>query len=148
MTLEEQINNDIKGAMRAKDASRLNALRAIKSAILLAKTDPKATDSVDEFGILQKLIKQRRDALEIYQQQNREDLASDEKYQMEVISEYLPEQMGEEELRKALTGLIAESGGAGMKDLGRIMGIAIKRLVGKADNKRISSILRSLLEEK
>jgi hypothetical protein len=148
MNLENQINEDIKAAMRAKDKKTLEALRAVKSAILLAKTD-KGSDGemAEDIGmkILQKLVKQRKDSADLYTSQNRADLAVDENFQLAVIQKYLPAQMSEEDIRKAVEEIISETGAGSMKDMGKIMGMASKKLAGKADNKLISNIVRQLL---
>lgn len=148
MSLSNHIAEEIKNAMRAKDKVRLEALRSIKSAILLAQTDKGSSGELseaDEQKILQKLQKQRKDSLDIYKQQGREDLAAEEEAQLAIISAFLPEQMGEDELREYLTGLIGELGASGPQDMGKVMGTATKNLAGKADGKTISSIVRTLL---
>ena len=134
--------------MLAKDEKTLRSLRAIKAAILLAKTSEKSTgelSSDDEIKILQKLIKQRKDSLEIYENQNRPDLATKEKEEIDVIEKYLPAQLSTEDLKKELASIIAETGAAGSSDMGKVMGAATKKLSGKADNKTISAIVRELL---
>lgn len=147
MNLEQKINQDLKEAMKAKDQAALRGIRAIKSAILLLKTDGsgKEIDEAAEIKLLQKLIKQRKDSLEIYEKQNRPDLAQKEREEIEVISRYLPEQMSPEELEAALKEIIAETGATSMKDMGKIMGIATKRFAGKADGKTISATVKKLL---
>jgi uncharacterized protein YqeY len=148
MSLEQQINDDIKAAMLSKDKKKLDALRAVKSAILMAKTDKGSSGEVAadaEMKILQKLVKQRKDSAELYSSQGRDDLAADEIFQLEVIEKYLPEQMSEDEIRKAVEEIIAESGASSMKDMGKVMGMASKKLAGKADNKLISTIVREKL---
>lgn len=148
MSLETQINEDIKKAMLAKDSARLNALRAIKSAILLAKTDKGGNETLSaeaEIQLLHRLVKQRRDSYEIYVQQNREDLAADEKIQIDVISEYLPAQLSNEELAQKLKEIIAQVGASGPQDMGKVMGIASKTLSGQAEGKRISETVKKLL---
>ena len=149
MNLEQRINEDIKSAMLAKEKEKLNALRAIKSAILLLKTAEGNAEITEEVEIktLQKLAKQRRDAAELYKNQNREDLYQEEAYQLEIISRYLPEQLSEEEIETAVKTLIADNGISGMKDMGRLMGLASKVLAGKADNKVISEIVKKVLAE-
>ncbi|MCD4697317.1 MAG: GatB/YqeY domain-containing protein [Bacteroidales bacterium] len=148
MNLEVEINNDIKAAMFAKDKKKLEALRAVKAAILLAKTDKGAQGGLTEdagMKILQKLVKQRKDAAELYNSQNRSDLAEEELFQFSVIQKYLPEQLGETEIRGIIKRIIEESGATSMKDMGRVMGLATKQLSGKADNKLISVIVRESL---
>ncbi len=147
MSLETKINTDLKEAMKAKDQVRLRGIRAIKSAILLLKTDGsgKEIDEKAEIKMLQKLIKQRKDSLEIYEKQGREDLAVKEREEIEVISEYLPEQLSNEELEAKLKEIISETGASSMKDMGKIMGIANQKFAGKADGKTISGIVKNLL---
>lgn len=148
MSLETTINDDIKKAMLNKESGKLNALRAVKSAILLAKTEKAGQDGLSteaELAILQKLVKQRRDSYDIYIQQGREDLAADEKLQIDVISVYLPAQMSDEELENELRTIISETGASSAADLGKVMGIASKKLAGKAEGKRISDMVRKLL---
>ena len=148
MSLENQINEDIKEAMRAKDKKTLEALRAVKSAILLAKTDKGSDGEMAEdtgMKILQKLVKQRKDSADLYKSQNRADLAEDEIFQLAVIEKYLPEQMTEDDIQKFVGEIIAETGADSMKDMGKVMGMASKKLAGKADNKLISNIVRQLL---
>ncbi len=147
MTLENIIMTDLKEAMKAKDQVALRSIRAIKAAILLAKTDcsGKEVDETTETKILQKLVKQRQDSLNIYEKQDREDLASVEREEIDVIKKYLPEQMGEEDLKTFLTAIISKTGAEGMKDMGKVMGIANQQLAGKADGKTIASFVRELL---
>ena len=148
MSLEEKINNDLKDAMRAKNEAALRALRAVKSAILLAKTEKSAGSSLnedEEIKLLQKLAKQRRESAEIYKQQNREDLAEAEQEELEIIEKYLPAQMSDEEIRKEIKIIIEETGAKSPAEMGKVMGVASKRLAGKADNKKISEITRQLL---
>ncbi len=147
MSLELKINEDIKQAMLAKNKDLLEALRAVKSALLLANTE-KADVVVNEeaeIKILQKLVKQRRETAEIYTSQNRRDLADNENFQADVIQKYLPEQMGEEELTAIIKAIITETGASSIKDMGRVMGTAAKKLAGKADNKAISEKVKLLL---
>ena len=149
MNLEQLINDDIKAAMLAKDKPTLEALRAVKAAILLAKTDKGTSGEGMEEGvemkILQKLVKQRRDSAEIFKQQARADLAADELFQLSVIEKYLPAQMSEEEITKVISAVIAQSGATSIKDIGKVMGMASKQLAGKADNKIISELVKKLL---
>ncbi|MFA8450839.1 MAG: GatB/YqeY domain-containing protein [Bacteroidales bacterium] len=149
MSLEKLINSDIKNAMLAKDKKKLNALRAIKAALLLEKTGKDVSsgeipESV-ELSVLQKLVKQRKEAALLYVEQNRPDLAEEESYQAEVITAYLPEQMSEEEIKSAIQAVIEQTGASSMKDMGKVMGMASKSLAGKADNKMISTIVKDLL---
>lgn len=150
MELEKLINNDIKQAMLAKDKDKLEALRAIKAALLLEKTgkDTSSGEIPDgvELKMLQKLVKQRRESAEIYISQGRQDLADQEIFQAKIIENYLPEQMSEEDIKAILVNIIARVGAKEQKDLGKVMGQASKELAGKADNKTISRISKSLLE--
>ena len=148
MSLEVKINEDIKQAMLARNKELLEALRAVKSALLLAKSDKGAEGNVDEdaeIKILQKLVKQRRETAEIYTSQNRSDLARVEEFQAEVIQKYLPEQMSDEELTLIIKDIIAETGATSIKDMGKVMGLASKKLAGKADNKSVSEKVKQLL---
>ena len=148
MTLEERINEDIKAAMLAREKEKLNALRAIKSAILLAKTSKGAADTMSEeaeIKLLKQLVKQRQDSAAIYKEQNRDDLYQEEKAQLDVIAAYLPQMMSEEEIETTLKQIIADNGFAGMKDMGKVMGMATKAFAGKADNKTMSEIVKRLL---
>lgn len=148
MSLELTINDQIKKAMLAKDEKGLRALRAIKAAILLAKTSEGAKDSLtsdDEIKLLQKLVKSRKDSLEIYEKQNREDLAVKEREEIEVIEKFLPAPMSEEELTAAIKEIITETGASTPADMGKVMGLATKKLSGKAEGKAISAIVKTLL---
>ncbi|MDF2190847.1 GatB/YqeY domain-containing protein [Paraflavitalea sp. CAU 1676] len=148
MALEQLITTDLKTAMLAKDEVALRSLRAIKAAILLAKTSEGAGGELkeeDEVKLLQKMVKQRKDSLEIFQQQNRADLAQKEQEEIAVIEKFLPKQMGAEELKGFLTSLIAEVGATSLADLGKVMGAATKQLAGKADGKAISAAVKELL---
>jgi len=148
MSLETQVMEAMKKAMVDKDQGALRGLRAIKSAIILAKTAPGATGEVDaaqEIQILNKLIKQRKDSLAIYEQQNRPDLAEKEKEEITAIEKFLPAQMSADELKDIIAGIIAETGAKDAKDMGKVMGAASKKLAGKADNKSISEVVRQLL---
>lgn len=147
MTLEERINADIKAAMLAKERKKLDALRAVKSAILLLKTNGSgdAISQEAEIACLQKLVKQRKESAELYKQQNRMDLYEDEAFQQAVIEAYLPEQMSEEEIRTELQKIISETGASSVKDMGKVMGAAQKAFAGKADNKVVSAIVKELL---
>lgn len=147
MTLEERINADIKAAMLAKERKKLDALRAVKSAILLLKTNGSgdAISEEAEIACLQKLVKQRKESAELYKQQNRMDLYEDEAFQQAVIEAYLPEQMSEEEIRTELQKIISETGASSVKDMGKVMGAAQKAFAGRADNKLVSTIVKELL---
>jgi len=147
MSLTDSINNAIKQAMLAREKDKLEALRAVKSALLLAMTSEGGGEITEEIEIklLQKLVKQRRETAEIYLSQNRKDLADAELFQAEVISEYLPKQLSAEDIKPVIASIISSSGASGIKDMGRVMGLASKQLAGKADNKTISEIVKSLL---
>jgi uncharacterized protein len=147
MSLELDINGAIKTAMLAKAEAELRALRAIKAAILVAKTAEGASELTeeDEQKLLQKLSKQRKDSLEIFRQQNREDLAKKEEEELAVIARYLPQQMDEAALRAALTEIIAAVGASSPADMGKVMGAATKQLAGKAEGKMISALVKELL---
>lgn len=147
MTLEERINADIKAAMLAKEKRKLDALRAVKSAILLLKTDGSgsAISPEAEMACLQKLVKQRKESAELYKQQNRLDLYEEEAFQQSVIEQYLPEQMSEEEIESKLKEIISQTGASSIKDMGKVMGAAQKSFAGRADNKLVSTIVKRLL---
>ena len=147
MRLEERIMPDLKAAMKSKDQAALRGIRAIKAAILLAKTDGSGSDLDDqkEIKLLQKLVKQRQDSYDIFQKEGREELAKTEMEEIEVIKKYLPEQMGEEELKKEIENIINQTGASSMKDMGKVMGMASSKLAGKADGKTISTIVKQLL---
>jgi hypothetical protein len=148
MSLEEQVMTEMKAAMRAKDTIKLEALRAIKSGILMAKTESSAKEGLEEeaeLKLLQKLVKQRKDSAAIYKEQGREDLAQPELDQAAVIEQFLPEQLSEEEIEKKIVQIIAQTGAAGMKDMGKVMGLASEALAGKADGKTISMIVKKKL---
>jgi uncharacterized protein len=148
MSLEEKITGPMKDAMKQKDEKGLRALRAIKAAIILAKTSEGAGGVLkeeDEVKLLQKLIKQRKDSLEIFQQQNRPELAQKEQEEIAVIEQYLPKQLGADELKEIISRIIAETGASSPADMGKVMGAASKQLAGKADGKTISSIVKELL---
>ncbi len=149
MSLELQINNDIKQAMLAKDKKVLESLRAIKSAILLLKTGKEAVNGEVapevETAMLQKLVKQRKETADIYVQQNRQDLADEELFQASVIERYLPKQMSREEIETDVKAIIAEVGATSMKEMGKVMGAATKHFAGKADNKVVSEVVKALL---
>ena len=147
MSLEAKIIADLKAAMKAKDKVALRGIRAIKSQIILAKTDGsgKELDEAKEIKMLQKMVKQRKDSISIFEKQNRPELAATEKEEVEIIERYLPQQMGEEELTEILKGIIAKTGAASMRDMGKVMGMASGQLGGKADGKTISGIVKKLL---
>lgn len=148
MNLEQKIMAGIKTAMLAKDEKTLRSLRAVKAAILLAKTSGGAGGEIgedDEIKILQKLVKQRKDSLEIYQQQNRADLAQKEQEEIEVIEKFLPEQLSGDELKAVVAEIIAATGASSPADMGKVMGVATKQLAGKADGKAIGAVVKELL---
>lgn len=151
MSLEQKVMADLKTAMLAKDEKSLRALRAIKSAIILAKTAEGAGGEIkeeDEIKLLQKLVKQRKDSLEIYEKQNREDLASKEKEEIEVIEKFLPKQMDAGELRSVIEKIVAETGASSPSDMGKVMGIANKQLAGKAEGKTVAALVKEILTTK
>lgn len=151
MNLEQKVMADLKTAMLAKDEKSLRSLRAIKAAIILAKTAEGAGGEIkeeDEIKLLQKLIKQRKDSLEIYQSQQRKDLAQKEEEEIAVIEKFLPKQISAEELKSILQKIIAETGARSPADMGKVMGAATKQLAGKADGKTISTTVRELLAGK
>jgi uncharacterized protein len=147
MSLEQKIMADLKTAMLAKDEAGLRSLRAIKAAILLAKTAEGAGElkEEDEIKLLQKLVKQRRDSLEIFQQQKREDLAKKELEEIAIIEKFLPKQMTADEIRVEVSKIISATGAGSPSDMGKVMGVATKQLAGKADGKTISAIVKELL---
>lgn len=148
MELFEQINNDIKEAMKARDKVRLETLRNIKKVFLEAKTAPGANDTLpdaDALKILQKLAKQGKESANTFMQSNRTDLAEHELEQVSVIESYLPQPLTEQEIESIVTAIIAETGAQGMKDMGRVMGLASKQMAGKAEGGAISSIVKKLL---
>lgn len=148
MNLFDQISNDIKEAMKARDKVRLEALRNVKKYFLEAKTAPGAADELTDeaaLKIIQKLVKQGKDSATLYTEQGRADLAEAELAQVAAIEVYLPKQMTEEELTAALQGIIAETGAAGPKDMGRVMGVATKQLAGRAEGRAISAKVKELL---
>ncbi|WP_312191499.1 GatB/YqeY domain-containing protein [Sphingobacterium sp.] len=148
MSLETQINQDIKAAMIAKDTAKLRGLRAIKAAILLAKTEKGHTEDLNqdaEIKVLQKLVKQRRESAEIYRTQNREDLYEIEIEEEKVIEAYLPKQLSKEEVEAIIKTIVAETGASSIKDMGKVMGAANQKLAGQADGKTISEVVKSLL---
>ena len=147
MSLEQNIMADLKTAMKAKDKASMRGIRAIKQAILLAKTDGsgKELSEVDEIKMLQKLVKQRNESIKIYQEQSRTDLAEAELEEVEVIMRYLPKQMDEGELRTFVKEKIEQLGASGMKDMGKVMGACSKELAGKADGALLSKLVKEIL---
>jgi uncharacterized protein YqeY len=148
MALEQKVMAELKTAMLAKDEAGLRGLRAIKAAIILAKTSEGAGGELkeeEETKLLQKLVKQRKDSLAIYQQQNRPDLAKKEEEEITVIERFLPRQLDEQALKAALSKIIAETGASSPADIGKVMGVATKQLAGQADGKTISAAAKELL---
>lgn len=148
MSLQERVMTEMKSAMRAKDTVKLQALRAIKSELLLAQTSSNSKDGLteeEEMKLLQKLVKQRRDSAAIYKEQGRDDLAQPEVDEAAVISMFLPEQMTDEEIEAKVDEIILRTGAEGMKDMGKVMGLASSGLTGKADGKTISMIVKKKL---
>ncbi|MEJ7691926.1 GatB/YqeY domain-containing protein [Daejeonella sp.] len=148
MSLQENIDKDIKSAMLSKDGARLRGLRAIKAALLVAKSEKGATDVLTEEAevkVLQKLVKQRKESAEIYQEQKRDDLYQIEFEEMQVIEAYLPKQMARDEVAAYVKDAIQRSGAESMKDMGKVMGLVNKELTGKADGKTISELVKELL---
>ena len=148
MSLLKNLNDELKAAMKAKDTLKLEALRAIKSAVLLAQTSSGAGDALsedDEIKLLQRLIKQRKDSAAIYKDQNRDDLVAPEEEQAKVIAKFLPEQLSLHEIEKIVSSIILKISAEGMKDMGKVMGMATKEMAGKADGKTISDVVKSKL---
>lgn len=147
MSLVEQINKDLIEAMKSKDEARLRAIRAIKSAFLLAGTETGTKNISDETAMkaMMKMAKQRKDSIEIFTKENRTDLAKKEQEELDVISQYLPASMSREELEKALKDIIAQTGANSMKEVGKVMPLAMKQLAGRTDGKAINEALKSLL---
>lgn len=147
MNIEIKINEDIKAAMLARDTKKLEALRAIKAAMLLEKTKGAIVEIPKEveLSILQKLVKQRKDSATIFKEQNREDLAEVETFQAEIIEAYLPKQLSKEEMEQVIAEVIEQTGASGMKDMGKVMGMASKKMAGKADNKIVAEIVKAML---
>ena len=148
MALLNNLTEDLKSAMRAKDSLKLEALRAIKSAMLLAKTAGAGNTDLfedDEIKLLQKLVKQRKDSAAIYREQNRNDLAAPEEAQAKIIAQFLPEQMSVDAIKKIVDEIITKTGAKSMKDMGKVMGMASKKMLGKADGKTISNIVKQRL---
>lgn len=150
MNLEQKIMAELKTAMLAKDEKTVRSLRAVKAAIINAKTAGGAGGEIneeEETRLLQRLVKQRKDSLEIYQQQNRSDLAQKEQEEIEVIEKFLPKQLSTEEIRASLEAIIARVGASGPSDMGKVMGVATKEMAGKADGKTISQAVKDLLNK-
>ena len=148
MALYDQVSNDIKEAMKARDKVRLETLRNIKKVFIEAKTAPGSNDTLDDadaLKILQKLVKQGNESAETYKQQNREDLAAEELAQVKVIEGYLPKPLSEEEIEAAVKAIVEQTGASSMKDMGKVMGMASKQMAGRADGKVISAIVKKLL---
>jgi uncharacterized protein YqeY len=147
MSLQEQVTQQLKTAMKAKDSVALESLRAIKSAILLTQTQAGAKDLTpeDEIKLVQKLVKQRKDSAEIFRQQGRIDLAEPEEAQIRIIEQFLPEQLDKAAIAKIIEDIITKTNAEGMKDMGKVMGMATKAMAGKADGKTISNIVRQKL---
>ena len=148
MSLQQEVMSKLKEAMKAKDATALEALRAIKSAILLAQTESGASSDLSEdqeLKLLQKLVKQRKDSAAIFMEQERQDLAQPELDQAAVIEQFLPEPLSEDEIEKVVVATISQVGAEGMKDMGKVMGIVSKELAGQADGKTISTIVKKNL---
>src|SRR5688572_8379993 len=148
MSLKQQIDNDIKKAMLAKNKEELEALRSIKSLILLAETEKGGAGDIasdTENKLLMKAAKQRKESADIFQQQNRQDLADRELLQLEIINRYLPKQLSEDQIKSALLTIIQEVGAKGPQDMGKVMGVATKKLAGQADGRIISDMVKKLL---
>ena len=148
MSLEQQIMTEMKEAMKSKNEATLRGLRAIKAEIIKAKTEPGAGGEITsekETSLLQKMVKQRRDSLDIYTQQNRSDLAQKEQEEIAVIEKFLPKQLSSDELKAELQQIITETGAASPADMGKVMGVATKKLAGRADGKTISATVKELL---
>tara|TARA_B110001450_G_C17540578_1_gene448450 strand:+ start:419 stop:871 length:453 start_codon:yes stop_codon:yes gene_type:complete len=148
MAALNNLTTEIKEAMKAKNVLALEALRAIKSAVLLLKSEAGASEELtedQEIKLLQKLVKQRRDSATIFREQNRVDLAESEEAQAEIIAKFLPEQLSEEEVKSLIEAIISQTGATSMKDMGKVMGMASMQLAGKADGKTISTLVKQLL---
>lgn len=147
MSLEQRLMTDLKEAMKAKDQAKLRSIRAVKAAIILMKTDGSGDEITEEkeIKLIQKLVKQRKESLDIYEKQDRADLAAIEKEEISVLETYLPEQMDEEELKAVIQGIMEKVGASSMADMGKVMGIASQELAGKADGKAISAIVKQIL---
>ena len=151
MSLEQKVMADLKNAMLAKDEKSLRSLRAIKAALINLKTSEGFSGEVkedDEIKLLQKLVKQRKESLEIYEKQDRKDLAATEREEIEVIEKFLPKQLSEEELKSVIASIIKETGAHSQADMGKVMGMANKQLGGKADGKTIAAVVKEMLAAK
>lgn len=150
MKLEEQIMAEMKDAMKSKNEAALRGLRAIKAEIIKAKTDPGAGGEISaeaEIKFLQKMVKQRKDSIDIFEKQGRTDLSTKEKEELEIIEKFLPKQLDEAKLKEIIAGIIAETGASSVADLGKVMGVASKQLAGQADGKAISTVVKELLSK-
>lgn len=147
MTFEDKINGDIKTAMLAKDSKKLDVLRAIKNVVIILKTSPEGISDDSIMKTIQKEVKKRKEAADIFKQQNRSDLAEVELYQAGIMETYLPKQMGEDEIKAEVVRIIAEVGATSAADMGKVMGAASKALAGKADNKIVSQFVKELLSK-
>ena len=148
MSLEQQIMTEMKDAMKSKNEAALRSLRAIKAEIIKAKTEPGAGGEISadkEISMLQRMVKQRRDSLDIYKTQNRADLAQKEQEELDVIEKFLPKQLSEEDLKAEIQQIISETGASSPADMGKVMGVATKKLAGKTDGKAISAAVKELL---
>ena len=148
MGILANLTDEIKTAMRATDSLKLEALRAIKSAVILEQTAAGGSDTLSdeqEIKLVQKLVKQRKDSAQIFREQNRPDLAEPEEAQAQVIAQFLPEQLSEEEITAIIQSIIEKTGASGMKDMGKVMGMASKEMAGKADGKTISTVVKAQL---
>jgi len=148
MTLEEKINADLKTAMLAREEATVRGLRAIKSGIILAKTEKGANGVITpekEVQMLQKMVKQRKDSIAEFEKANRQDLIVKEQEEVAVIEKYLPAMMSEDEIREVVKAAIASTGATGQKEMGKVMGVVSKQLAGKADNKLVADVVKSLL---
>ncbi|MEP6927078.1 MAG: GatB/YqeY domain-containing protein [Ginsengibacter sp.] len=148
MSLEQKVMGDLKTAMLAKDEKSLRSLRAIKAALINLKTSEGFSGEVkddDEIKLLQKLVKQRKESLDIFEKQNRNDLAEKEREEIEIIEKFLPKQLTEEELKEVIAAIIKETGATSQADMGKVMGMANKQLGGKADSKTIAAIVKEIL---
>lgn len=147
MSLEKKLMEDLKVAMKAKDQVALRSIRAVKAALLLMKTDGSGNeiDEAAEIKLLQKLVKQRKESLDIYEKQEREDLAVKEREEIEVLEKYLPAQMSEEEITTHVKAIIDATGASSMKDMGKVMGMANEKMAGQADGKTIAAVVKRLL---
>lgn len=147
MSFEDKINGDIKTAMLAKDSKKLEVLRAIKNVVIILKTSPEGISDDSIMKSIQKEVKKRKESADIFKQQNRADLAEVELYQASVMEEYLPKQMGEDEIKAELVKIIAQVGASSAADMGKVMGAASKAFAGKADNKIVSQLVKDLLSK-